>query len=241
MADPRRTIALACRVLGHTGLAEDVLGHISLRTGADRILLRCRGPREEGLLFTVDDDIREVDLDGTLDLDGWRVPNELPIHAEILRARPDVDAVVHCHPPSVLVAGVAGVELRPVFGAYHIPAARLALDGIPTYPRSGLIRTAERGSEVAAALGPAPAVVLRGHGIATVGSGQYAVEEAVLRALAIDTLARVNLACAQVGGARHLLSEADAAELPDLGSSFNVEALWRHELARLRQAGLLLS
>jgi ribulose-5-phosphate 4-epimerase/fuculose-1-phosphate aldolase len=238
LAELRRTIALGCRILGQTGLAEDVLGHISVRTEDDRILLRCRGPREEGLLFTNDTDVREVDLDGNGKLGDWRVPNELPIHAEILRRRPDVDAVVHCHPPSVLAAAVSDVELRPVFGAYHIPAARLARDGIPVYPRSVLVRTPELGREVAEALGGAPVLVLRGHGIATVGSGPYAVPEAVLRALAVETLARVNLACAAVGGAKRELSDVDAAELPDLGGSFNVEALWRHYVARLRQAGL---
>src|SRR3954466_4568898 len=101
----RLLVANACRVLGARGLAEDVLGHISLRTGPDRMLVRCRGPREEGLFLTRPADVREVGLDGAPvdDAGGpagsdesveWAVPNELPIHAEILRARPDVDAVV---------------------------------------------------------------------------------------------------------------------------------------------------
>src|SRR5258706_8293962 len=127
----RRTVTLACRILANTGLAEDILGHVSVRVGHDKMLVRCRGPREQGLLFTLDADIRLVDLDGRGEADGgWAVPSELPIHAELLRARPDVDSVVHCHPPSVLVAGLADVALRPVFGAFNIPAARLALDGV---------------------------------------------------------------------------------------------------------------
>src|SRR3712207_8800685 len=57
---------------------------------SDRMLVRCRGPHEEGLFLTQPADVREVDLDGSPvdgDLRGWAVPNELPIHAEILRAR----------------------------------------------------------------------------------------------------------------------------------------------------------
>ena len=163
-SDVRLLVAHACRILGARGLAEDVLGHVSLRTGTDRLLVRCRGPREEGLLFTRPDDVREVDLDGQgADLGDWAVPNELPIHAEVLRARPDVDAVVHCHPPSVLIAGLEGVPLRAVFGAYHIPAARLALEGVPVYPRSVLVRRPELGREVAAALGDKSVLVMRGH------------------------------------------------------------------------------
>jgi ribulose-5-phosphate 4-epimerase/fuculose-1-phosphate aldolase len=235
-------VANACRVLGARGLAEDILGHISLRTGRDRMLVRCRGPREEGLFVTRPADVREVDLDGSPvdDLGDWAVPQELPIHAEILRARPDVDAVVHCHPPSVLLAGLEGVPLRPVFGAYNIPAARMAHDGVPVYPRSVLVRRPELGREVAAALGTASVLVLRGHGIATVGSGPHAVEQAVGRALALDVLARVSVESARLGGRAAELPSEDVAELPDLGGSFNDVMLFRHHLARLRHEGLLL-
>jgi ribulose-5-phosphate 4-epimerase/fuculose-1-phosphate aldolase len=260
VSDRRVLVANACRVLGARGLAEDVLGHISLRTGPDRMLVRCRGPQEEGLFLTQPADVREVDLDGhwvggevsagdfgLAGSDGtggggaaWAVPNELPIHAEILRARPDVDAVVHCHPPAVLLAGLEGVPLRPVFGAYNIPAARLALDGVPVYPRSVLVRRPELGREVAAAMGDAPVLVLRGHGIATVGSGPHAVEQAVVRALALDALARVSLESARLGGRAADLPPEDVAELPDLGGSFNDVMMFRHHLARLRHEGLLL-
>jgi ribulose-5-phosphate 4-epimerase/fuculose-1-phosphate aldolase len=236
----RLLVAHACRILGARGLAEDVLGHVSLRTGPDRILVRCRGPREEGLVFTRPEDVQEVDLDGRGDLAEWAVPNELPIHAEVLRARPDVDAVVHCHPPSVLLAGLEGVPLRPIFGAYHLPAARLALDGVPVYPRSVLVRRPDLGREVAAALGDAPVLVMRGHGITAVGSGPHAVEQAVCRALALDALARVCLESARLGGRAADLPPEDVAELPDLGGAFNDVMLFRHHLARLRHEGLLL-
>ena len=64
MTDLHTTVATACRILAQQGLAADVLGHVSVRLDADRILLRCRGPEDRGLLFTVADDIRVVDLDG---------------------------------------------------------------------------------------------------------------------------------------------------------------------------------
>lgn len=255
-AGARLLIAHACRVLAYRGLAEDVLGHVSLRTGERSLLVRCRGPQEEGLLFTRPEDVHEVDLDGVrlgkhearggeeagdgAGADAWTVPNELPIHAEVLRARADVDAVVHCHPPTVLLAGIEGIELRPLVGAYNIPAARLALAGVPVYPRSVLVRRPELGREVAAHLGDAPVLVLRGHGIVTVGSGPHAVEQAVCRALALDVLARVNLDSHRLGGRAEVLSDEDVAELPDLGGAFNDAMTFRHQLARLRHDGLLL-
>ncbi|HEX8861236.1 MAG TPA: class II aldolase/adducin family protein, partial [Actinomycetes bacterium] len=141
--DLREEVALACRVLAVEGLVEHVLGHVSARVGG-RMLIRCRGPRERGPRYTTAEDVHEVALDGHGELPGgYRVPSELPIHGELLRARPEAGAVVHAHPPAVLLCGVAGLELRPVFGSYNIPAMRMALAGVPVYPRSVLIRRAE--------------------------------------------------------------------------------------------------
>ncbi len=234
----RRTVARACRVLARAGLAEDILGHVSVRTGAGRLLVRCRSLQDEGLLFTSADDVREVDFDGHGDLQGWAVPHELPIHVEVLRAQPDVDAVVHCHPLAVLVADLADVPLRPAFGAYNIPALRMALEGVPVWPRSVLVRRRELGEQMVAAMGSSPVLVLRGHGITTTGSGEHAVEQAVVRALNLDVLARVSLSLHAAGGRVPELSREDLDELPDLGSGFNDLFVWRHQLARLRHAGL---
>jgi len=236
LASERRTVALGCRVLAHRGLAEDVLGHVSVRVGEDRMLVRCRGPRERGLLFTTDDDIRLVDFDGRGELDGdYAVPNELPIHAELLRTRPDVNAVVHAHPPSVLVAALAELSLRPVFGAYNIPAMRMAAAGVPEYSRAVLIRRPDLAQEMIAAMGDSPVCVLRGHGVTTTGDS---VEQAVVRALNLDVLARVTLDMARLGTAGADVSSEDMAELPDLGGAFNERAVWRHHVARLEWAGL---
>jgi ribulose-5-phosphate 4-epimerase/fuculose-1-phosphate aldolase len=235
LADARRTVALACRVIAHAGLVEDVLGHVSLRLPDGRVLVRCRGPEERGLLFTRDDDIRLVDLDGGGDLGCYALPNEFPIHAEVLRARPGITAVVHARPPAVLLAGLADVPLRPVFGAYNIPASAMASDGVPLYPRAVLIRTAALGREMVAAMGKAPVCLLRGHGATAVGSS---VEQAVVRAMNLETLARVCVGVSRVGGGAVDITAEDARELPDLGSSFNDTLLWRHHLTRLEHAGL---
>jgi ribulose-5-phosphate 4-epimerase/fuculose-1-phosphate aldolase len=241
----RREIAEACRVLAYAGLAADVLGHVSVRFGTDALLVRCRGPRESGLLFTTAEDVHLVGLDWpeagsrpgrAADLPpGYAPPSELPIHAETLRARPDVNAVVHAHPPAVVAADLAGLALRPVFGAYNIPAMRMASDGIPVYPRGVLIRRADIAAEMLAAMGDAPVCVLRGHGVTTTGAS---VAEAVVAALNLDSLARMILSAAQAGGYPADLPEADVAELPDLGATLNTENVWRYHLARLAHAGL---
>jgi 3,4-dihydroxyphthalate decarboxylase len=234
---PQRLVAISCRVLAHTGLAEDILGHVSVRSGQDALYVRSRGPHERGLLFSDPADVHLVGLDGATDLPGgYQVPNELPIHREILRARPDVQAVVHVHPAPVVAADLAGLRLRPIVGAYSIPAMRLAHDGIPIYPRGVLIRRADLGRDLAAALGAKAVCILRAHGIVTTG---VTVQQAVVRALSVTALARMTL-WAGHHGTPPALPETDVAELPDLGSTFNDEMIWRSYVARLEHAGLSL-
>lgn len=236
MADARRTVALGCRVMAHAGLTEDVLGHISMRVDGDTMLLRCRGPQERGLLFTSPDDVHEVKLDGEGSLGrGYRTPHEAPLHAEILRARPEVRAVVHAHPRHAVLADLAGLPLRPVLGAYHIPAYRMALNGVPVYPRSVLIATPELGRELAAALGDADQCVLRGHGVAVVGPS---VEEAVVRALTLEELSRWTVELGRLGATPDTVPAEDRSGLPDLGGELNDLSVWRHHLGRLEVAGL---
>lgn len=231
----RRRVAQACRVLALRGLVDGVLGHVSVRVGADQLLVRCRGPAERGLLFTEPGDIHLVDLDGNGDLGDHAVPNELPLHTEVLRARPAVNAVVHAHPPAIVAADLAGLTLRPVVGAFNIPAARMAADGIPVYPRGVLIRRRDLAAEMLAAMGDRPVCVLRGHGVTAIGAS---LEQAVMRALNLDELTRVILDVARCGTVPPDLPPADLAELPDLGSGFNDTLPWRYHLAALERAGL---
>jgi ribulose-5-phosphate 4-epimerase/fuculose-1-phosphate aldolase len=235
LAPLRRLIADACRVLAARGLADGILGHISLRIDDTRLLVRCRGPQERGLAFTADADIRLVDLDGHEgapgELDGgYAPPNELPLHTEVLRTRSDVEAVVHAHPPDVVAADLAGIAIRPIVGAFDIPGTRLAAGGVPVHPRGVLVRNRRLAAEMVASMADRPVVILRAHGLT---SAAVSVEQAVLQAVSVDALARLSLRVVSAGGTLVDLPEADMAELPDLGAAFNTATAWRHELARM--------
>jgi 3,4-dihydroxyphthalate decarboxylase len=226
---------MACRVLAHRGLAEGILGHISMRITDTELLVRCRGPQERGLAYTEASDIHLVDLDGNPagegELDGgYTVPNELPLHTELLRRHPQICAVVHAHPPKVVAADLAGLAVRPIVGAYDIPGTRLAAGGVPVYPRGVLVRNRQLAAEMAESMGNRPVVILRGHGIT---SAAGTVEQAVLQAISVDSLAGLALQISAAGGELLDLPEADMVELPDLGGSFNTGTAWRHELARM--------
>lgn len=230
----RQLVADGCRVAAARGLVDGILGHVSLRVSDDLLLVRCRSDGDRGVAFTSSTDIRLVHFDGSEgapgELDGYRVPNELPIHAECLRAMPHYQAVAHLHPPEVVAADLAGITFRPIYGAFDIPGAWMARTGVPVYERAVLIRSTHLGREMVAAMQDQPVVICRGHGIV---SAAETVQQAVLQAVSIDQLARMSLRIVSAGGSLRDIGDEDWDDLPDLGSKFNGDAVWKFEMAQL--------
>jgi ribulose-5-phosphate 4-epimerase/fuculose-1-phosphate aldolase len=200
VADLRATIATACRILGVTGLAREITGHVSARLPGrdDAMLIRCRVDGEAGLAATGPDAVRVVDMaTGAVSGPGADAPVELPIHTAVLRARADVAAVVHVHPRACVLCGLAGVPLRPLYGAYDHHATLLVENELPMFDSSLLVRDDDTALSLVAVLGDAPAVLMRGHGVTVVGAS---VEQAVLRAVRLEHLAEMTweLHCAGV-------------------------------------------
>jgi ribulose-5-phosphate 4-epimerase/fuculose-1-phosphate aldolase len=205
--DQRRTLAEANHVLVDQRIL-DAFGHVSVRCADDPgafLLSRNLAP---GLVQP--DDVQRITLDGTTD-DPRRSYLELYIHAEIYRARPDVHAVVHSHSPAVIPFGVAGTPLRPVlhmagFLAPEVPVfeARDTLGSASDL----LIRTAGSGAALAASLGQASVVLMRGHGSTAVGA---TLQEAVYRAVYTEVNARAQAEALRLGEPTYLTDEEAAA------------------------------
>src|SRR5438132_6129393 len=105
----------------------DAFGHISVRhpRNPDRYLLA----RSVAPALVTADDIIEYDLDSKpIDDRGRASYRERFIHGEIYRTRGDVNAIVHCHTPSLLPFGVTKVLLRPV---YH--QSSWVAEGVPVF------------------------------------------------------------------------------------------------------------
>jgi ribulose-5-phosphate 4-epimerase/fuculose-1-phosphate aldolase len=215
----REAVADACRALVVAQVMHGVLGHISVRQDDDQLLVRCRGPRERGLRFTEAADFHLVGVDGAPTTPhGYTAPAELPIHTAVLARNHEVNVVIHAHPPYALLAGLADLDLLPIFGAYDAPTTRLAQRGIPIYPRAVLINTFELGADLARTMGDARACILRGHGIVTAG---VTLEEAVTTAVRLETLARVAVELRRLGASLEAVDQQDLDQLPDLGHSFD--------------------
>ncbi len=207
--DLRSTVATACRIIGtQVGLG----GHASARIpGTDEMWVRCRGGRsEDGLALTDLHHIRRVDFDGEGPGLGTKhaVPNETPLHGEIYRARPDVNAVVHAHPKYALFCGATGIEFTPFFGGYDPSLLRIALLGVPVYPRAATVTTKEMAIEMVRVMGERDIVLLRGHGIAAVGPS---VEAATRMAVRFERLCELMWEVAAPGRKIIEISDEDKA------------------------------
>ncbi len=190
-------LVVANHILYRQGVL-DGFGHVSLRhpQRADRFLMsQALAPGRVAVQH-----IMEFDLDGNA-IDGRGRPtySERYIHAEIYRARADVNAVVHSHSPTVIPFGVTQVPLRPV-----AHTASFLHSGVPVYEirdASGmtnmLVNDAARGRALAEVLGRRSVVLLRGHGNAVTG---FDIRDAVSRAIYTEVNARLQLQALMLGG-----------------------------------------
>jgi ribulose-5-phosphate 4-epimerase/fuculose-1-phosphate aldolase len=229
----REKIALSCRILAMEGCVDGILGHVSARIpGTEEMWIRCRGDSEQGLRYTTVDSVRRVDFDGKgpVGAAGYQVPNELPIHGELYKKRPDVGCVIHAHPGEALICGITALELRPIFGAFNIPAMRMALNGVAIFPRSYLVNRRELAIPLIEAMGDKNVCHMKGHGVTVTGQS---IEEATVRTLNFHQLARITLQVAQTGRTVPDISDEDLAQLPDLGSTFNDIWTWRYYVKKL--------
>lgn len=157
-AQLRDDVATANRILERVGLS-NAFGHASARVPATNTFFlptrRSPGLAEAAKLLRIDTDGRVLEGDGEPNSEFW-------IHARIYAARADVGGIVHAHSPACVCLTQIGEPHRVVHNQGGIFA-----DGVPEYPRIGLIRTRELGELLAKALGERSAVMMRGHGIST--------------------------------------------------------------------------
>ena len=205
----RRQLATATRILHMEGIL-DYSGHISVRAPGREALYIQAGtdPRSdvspERLLL--------VDFNGKL-LEGapGKPPVELAIHIEILRARPDVQAVIHSHLDSAfLFTMMDGVALQPM----RARAVRWQ-SGIPTHPDPSHIKLPSQGAALAASLGAHHAALIRSHGMVLTAES--------LPALVIDGVHFAE-------NAHALLQVLNAGQKPLPLTEAEIEQINRHEM-----------
>ena len=238
LSDLRKKVALSCRILAMQGLVKETTGHVSARVDEQHIVIRGRGAEETALLFTTEQDILHTTLDGKILSDDANVglPAEFSLHAEVYKARPEVGCVVHAHPPGILMCGLTDLQLRPIFGAYDPSAMKLAVDGIPVYPRAVTLTTPALGREMVDTMAGKDVCLLYGHGITSVASN---VEDATVQAIKLESLARINWHATRRGAVRNISPEDIQHFQEREGRRRGGNAVWRYYVQLLEHQGIL--
>jgi L-fuculose-phosphate aldolase len=136
-------------------------GHCSVRRDSNSFYVNS-GASVRGTLTV--EDIVAVDLDGRpLDSGGANPPLEFPIHAELYRARPTVNAVIHTHPQWSTYLTLAGIAPEVVY------AQAAVLGDMPVFDSPESINTPEMGQQMVATMGDGLVVLLKAHGAVTAG------------------------------------------------------------------------
>jgi ribulose-5-phosphate 4-epimerase/fuculose-1-phosphate aldolase len=193
----REQVAWACRILAAEGYADLTLGHISARGPEREIWIKRKGVSLDEV--EPDDIVSLDDTDAVLHL-------ETVLHTGVYRARADVGAVVHGHPPYATALGATAADL-----ALLTHDGILFAEGLGRFDEPDLIVDDAQGDRVAAALASRRAVLMQNHGVLVVGKD---VPWAVLTAVTLERAARLQAIASTLGGLQPIAPELARELLP---------------------------
>ena len=191
----RQSIIEACLEMNRLGINQGTSGNISLRHEDGMLITPTSTPYEamqvEQIVF--------MNLDGSFDAQ-QRPSSEWRFHRDILKARPEINAVVHAHPPHATILAIMGLEIPPI----HYMIACAGGDTIRCAPYA-TFGTEELSHRAVVALEGRSACLLAHHGMIAIGSS---LSKAMWLAVEVEALARQYHGCLQIG-TPSLLSKAE--------------------------------
>jgi L-fuculose-phosphate aldolase len=157
--EQKKQLVQCIRMLERSGIM-DYNGHASMRLGDDRILINIGNCQRSRI---TPDDICTIDFEGELIEGNGRPPLEFHLHAGVYKARPEVNAVIHCHPSWSTVLSTAGAEYLPVYaqGSLVYP--------LPVLDSPDSINSKAMAKRLTDTLGDRPAALMKAHGAMTCG------------------------------------------------------------------------
>ena len=182
----RQQIIDACREMNRLGINQGTSGNISLRHGDGMLITPTSVPYDA----MQTDQIVFMKLDSA-PTDAQRPSSEWRFHRDILKARADVSAVVHAHPPFATILAIMGLQIP----AIHYMIACAGGDTIRCAPYA-TFGTEELSRHAVTALEDRSACLLAHHGMIVVGNS---LSRAMWLAVEVETLARQYHAALQIG------------------------------------------
>jgi HCOMODA/2-hydroxy-3-carboxy-muconic semialdehyde decarboxylase len=211
MEDAALDLVIANRTLAEHGIL-DAYGHVSVRSPQrpDRYLLsRALAPE---IITTAD--IMEFTLESEpVDQRERELYSERWIHGELYKRRPDVNAVVHNHSPTVVPFTITpDVKIKPLTAVTSFIGL-----GVPTFEIRDFqigsdirVLSAKLGQDLAGVVGDKPAALMRGHGAVVVAPD---IATVVARSIYLELAARQLMQAMQMAGPGGRIIPLDDAEV----------------------------
>jgi len=190
-------------IIGEKNLSPGTSGNISVRYG-DKIIITASGVSNCELGY---EDLVVIDFDGNVVDGGKKASSEKMLHVEFYKKRPDVNAIIHVHPPflSSFAAARQGLE-DPVMAenVYYFGKIPIAEYGLPS--SNDLVE------KTAKYFDKYNAVLMANHGFIV---GDVDLKQAYLKLELAESYAQIVLNAKILGGAV-LLTEKEVAEIEAL-------------------------
>lgn len=194
-AELRARLIRIARRLDAKGILTATDGNLSIRLPDDSLLITpsgsCKGMIEEK-------DLVIVHSDGSVEGEG-RPSSEILLHRTIYRLRPDVQAIVHAHPPCATAYAVAGIALdRPILSEVVLTLGKAAV--VPYATPTGV----ELAKSVEPFVAAHKALLLRFHGVVTY---DVTIERAGYLMETVEHVAQIDRVARELGGEAELPQE----------------------------------
>jgi len=188
-----RHIIAICRSLYEKGFVTATDGNVSARLPNGNILTT---PTAVNKGRVQESDLVEVSIEG-VPVQAGQVPSmELGMHLFVYRRRPDVQAVVHAHPPYATGFATARIPLSQplfpevIFGLGEIPLADFATPS-----------TSEVAESIAPFVNTANAILLTNHGVVAYGKN---LDDAYFKMEKVEHAAHIVFVARLLGGEKPL-------------------------------------
>jgi L-fuculose-phosphate aldolase len=192
------------RRLYNKGFAAANDGNITIRLNEREVLCT---PTLISKGFMKPEDVCKVDYDGKQLAGARKRTSEVLLHLAVYRTRPDVQAVVHCHPPHATAFAVAGEPIPKCI----LPEVEVFLGEVPmaVYETPGTQKFAET---IIPYVKDCNTIILANHGTVTFGP---TLENAYFNTEIIDAYCRILILARQLGRVNFFTDE-QTRELLDI-------------------------
>ena len=215
--EEREAVCRVGKLLYDRGYVAANDGNISVRVGEGRLLITPSGVSKGRM---TPDMLLVTDLDGTV-IEGNRHPSsEGKMHLEVYRGRPDVNAVVHAHPP----VSTAFAVCRRGLETPYLSELVAGLGQVPCTPSFAMLSTEEVPQSVRPYLADHNALLLANHGALAWGGDLW---EAFDRLETVEHTAKIVLNAQLLGGGIPL-TEEDVVRLQGLRGMYQTLREVRH-------------